>query len=544
MTIFKKYQNKSICNMELSNLILFSLGKFISLFGTFIYTFAIGLYILRLTGSGLSFATTLVFSTLPLIIINPFAGVLADRLNRKFLVVIMDLLNGALMIGLYFLSSVSGLSLTLIYVSTFIMTSFMTIFNTSIEAAIPNIVSEDRLIKINSISKIIDSISIILGPMIGGLIFAFVDIKLFIAINGISFLISGISEMFIDFSFNKEESKQEKEKIDFYLDMKQGLKYMMNKKEITSLFIVFVFLNFSIGLSITVPLPFIINNILKLGSKSFGIIQGSVPIGLIIGAVFVGKVTEKLSYKKILVRMNLVLAICMLLIGVPIIPIQIIKNTSLLLIYYCTIMCIVGVAISFIDIPILGILQKNISDEYRGRVLSLGMSLVKIISPIAFIISGALMNIIPIYLLQVLGSMVLFIYNTMDLIKSRDEKVDLKRSLVSVIKGSVIIFLIELLFFGIFKPRNLEGFLLIWGIIPILLLIDNIFSIRSVNFSKVAVDIEEVVNLTVRMNRCEREKTIVEGRLGAFGGILDKLNIIYVLSFIINLIGYVFVMPK
>lgn len=419
MTILKNHPNKSMCSRELSNLVLFSLGKFISLFGTYTYTFAIGLYILKLTGSGLSFATTLVLSTLPLVVVNPFAGVLADRVNRKLLVVLMDLLNGFLMIGLYLLSSLNGLSLPLIYASTFIMTSFMTIFNTSIEAAKPNIVSKDRLMNINSVSKIVDSISIILGPMIGGLIFAFVDIKLFIIFNGISFLLSGISEMFIDFSLNKAESRQEKEEIDIWGDMKQGFKYMIEKKDITDLFIVFVFINFSMGLSISVPLPFIINNILKLSPKSFGIIQGSFPMGLIIGAIFVGKISELISYKKLLRLMNLVLAICIILIGVPALPIQIIKNPLAILIYYCVVMCIIGVAVSFIDIPLLGILQKNISDKYRGRVLSLGMGLAKIISPIAFIISGALMDIVPMYLLQLFGSMPLFIYNGIVLIKNR-----------------------------------------------------------------------------------------------------------------------------
>ncbi|WP_432403005.1 MFS transporter [Wukongibacter sp. M2B1] len=544
MTIFKNYQNKSIGRREFSNLILFSIGKLISLFGTFIYNFAIGLYILRLTGSGLSFATTLVLSTLPLVIINPFAGVLADKLNRKFLVVFMDLLNGALMIVLYVISSSSGLSLTLIYISTFIMTSFMTIFNTSIEAAIPNIVTEDRLMNINSISKIIDSISIILGPMIGGLIFAFVDIKLFIIINGISFLFSGILEIFIDFRFNKGKARGEKEEIDFFRDIKQGLKYMMDKKEMTSLFIVFVFLNFSIGLSISVPLPFIINNILNLGPKYFGIIQGSFPIGLIVGAVFVGRVIEKMYYKKLLIRMNLVLAACMIMIGVPILPIQIINDPLALLTYYCVIMCIVGVAISFIDIPILLILQKNIADEYRGRVLSLGMSLVKIISPLAFIISGALMNIIPIYLLQMIGSMVLLIYNGIVIVKNRQGKFNFKVCFIDIIRGSSIIFSIELLLFSILVPKNLETFFLLWTVVSAILLIDNIFNEGFVNFSKFTAGMEEIINLGERKTSNKIGRTIKDDKLGVFGGPLDRLNIVYGLSFIFNLIGYVLVMPK
>lgn len=72
---------------ESINFLLYSLGLLVSLFGTNVYTFTIGLYVLKVTGSGLSFATTLVLSTIPVVLINPFAGVLADKLNRKILVV-------------------------------------------------------------------------------------------------------------------------------------------------------------------------------------------------------------------------------------------------------------------------------------------------------------------------------------------------------------------------------------------------------------------------------------------------------------------------
>ena len=67
---------------------------------------------------------------------------------------------------------------------------------------------------INSISKIIDSVSLILGPMLGGIVFAVLDIKIFIIINGISFILSGISILFIHFklfeyNINEECSKRE-----------------------------------------------------------------------------------------------------------------------------------------------------------------------------------------------------------------------------------------------------------------------------------------------------------------------------------------------
>lgn len=405
--ILEKTNNKR----EVSNFTLFLLGKLVSIFGSSIYTFAIGLYVLRITGSGLSFATTLVLGIIPMIIINPFAGVMADRFDKKKLVVGMDLANGVLLLIVYFLSSFYGLSLTIVYVSTFIMTAFTTVFNISIDAATPNIVSEKMLMNVNSISKIIDSVSSILGPMIGGMVFAFMDIKAFILINGISFIFSGISEMFIDFRFNYNEEFKVEGNVDFIMDIKEGFKYLLERKDIISMFATFIVLNIFLGFSVSIPLPFIINNVLKLGSGNFGIIQGAFPMGMIIGAVMIKKIIEKITYNRLLMYVSFVLSICMVLIGLPVLFTNISIGIPVYMFYYSLVMVILGITISSVDIPIAYMLQKLIPDEYRGRVLSIGMSMIKIILPIALILSGVLLNIMPSYILPIAGGILFLIIN-------------------------------------------------------------------------------------------------------------------------------------
>ncbi|KFN03883.1 putative membrane protein [Bacillus clarus] len=153
---------------EVKNIYLYSIGKTVSIFGTSICNFALGLYVLQMTGSALSFTVTLVLGIIPMIIINPFAGVIVDKVNKKKLVVFMDILSGILLIVVYIVSTKYELNLLIIYITTFFMTVFTTFFGIGLEAAKPNIVSENMLMSINSISKIIDSISSILGPMLGG----------------------------------------------------------------------------------------------------------------------------------------------------------------------------------------------------------------------------------------------------------------------------------------------------------------------------------------------------------------------------------------
>ncbi|MFT8315150.1 MAG: MFS transporter [Clostridium sp.] len=390
-------------NKELSNVILFSTASFISLFGTSVYNFAISLYVLKLTGSGLNFATTLIISILSTVLVNPFAGVLADRLDKKLLAVITDILNGILLVGLYMLTIQCALNLSMIYISTFFLNIFSTVYGINIEAAKSNLVSEKKLISINTINKVIESTSSILGPMVGGIIFAFLDIRFFIIINGFSFVISALLQLFMDFKFNYNNDGKNKEKINFFTDIIDGITYLRTKKNIINIFGILIALNFFIGLSINVPMPYIINNVLKLNTKFFGIIETSFPVGMILGALIIKKVMNKYSYQKIIKSTSIILSVCMIAIGFSAIMHYKVYNKSIYLMYFILIMILAGIAISSIDIPIFYILQQTIPDSFRGRVLSIGISIAKIILPIALIISGTLIDLIPTYILPIIS---------------------------------------------------------------------------------------------------------------------------------------------
>jgi len=74
-------------------------------------------------------------------------------------------------------------------------------------------------------------------------------------------------------------------------------------------------------------------------------------------------------------------------------------------------MIFAGIAISFIDIPLFYILQKTIPDEFRGRVLSIGLSIAKMILPVALIIAGVLINLLPSYFLPIISGVLLCIFS-------------------------------------------------------------------------------------------------------------------------------------
>ncbi|WP_097033797.1 MFS transporter [Clostridium tertium] len=409
---------KLIKNKEDKNAILFYLGSLISIFGTAIYTFAISLYTLKITGSSISFSTTLILSILPIIILNPIVGVIADKFNKKKLVVTANLLNGVFLFIVYLISNWKGLSTGIIYLSTFVVTSINIIFDVSIDSAIPNIVSKEKIVNINAGNRIIDSISSVLGPVFGGIAFAIFNIESFILINSISFLVSAILDTLIDFKYNSNSELEEKSdeniaisNLNYFKEIAEGFKYLISKRYIIEILAIFIIFNFFISFSVTIPIPIILNNILKIPTKSFGLIQGAIPVGMIIGAFMVKNIIAKYKLNSIFSVTGIIISVNIILLSIPLF-INTISNINIYVIYYLVIMIFMGVCISLVDIPFSYTLQTNIEEEFRARSLSLTISIVKVVVPISYLISGVLLQSIEAYVVVLFGGISVLIVST------------------------------------------------------------------------------------------------------------------------------------
>lgn len=409
---------KLIKNKEDKNAILFYLGSLISIFGTAIYTFAISLYTLKITGSSISFSTTLILSILPIIILNPIVGVIADKFNKKKLVVTANLLNGVFLFIVYLISNWKGLSTGIIYLSTFVVTSINIIFDVSIDSAIPNIVSKEKIVNINAGNRIIDSISSVLGPVFGGIAFAIFNIESFILINSISFLVSAILDTLIDFKYNSNSELEEKSdeniaisKLNYFKEISEGFKYLISKRYIIEILAIFIIFNFFISFSVTIPIPIILNNILKIPTKSFGLIQGAIPVGMIIGTFMVKNIIAKYKLNSIFSVTGIIISVNIILLSIPLF-INTISNINIYVIYYLVIMIFMGVCISLVDIPFSYTLQTNIEEEFRARSLSLTISIVKVVVPISYLISGVLLQSIEAYVVVLFGGISVLIVST------------------------------------------------------------------------------------------------------------------------------------
>lgn len=410
--------------MENRNIYLFASGKAVSILGSSIFSFAIGLYVLKLTGSALNYAMTLMLSVIPMVVISPIAGVIADRVSKKWLVSGMDFINSILFAALFILSIYRELTLPVIYIAIVLLNVFTTFFGIGIETAKPALVSSEKLIRINSLSKLIDSSATVLGPVIGGVVYAFVDIRALILFSSIAFMISAVSEWFIDYEFNLERRLYEnheksEENKSILSDIMEGWKFFSGNRSLLQLFFLFFMLNMLLGFSVNVPLPYIINEVLRFSSSRFGMINSMFPIGLIIGTLTVEYVMKRIEFRKLLILMNILISIMASVIGLPVI---LGLDSGMSLAFYCIVNIIIGIAIAYVDVPVMTILQNEVPRELLGRVLSLIMSLVKAMLPVALLCSGALTSRMPVQLIPAAGAVIPFIYSIFMLKKNSTER--------------------------------------------------------------------------------------------------------------------------
>jgi hypothetical protein len=181
-------------------------------------------------------------------------------------------------------------------------------------------------------------------------------------------------EVFIDFGLNckEPEGKSNITKINFLGDIKEALKYMMGEQKIMGIFIIFVFLNFFISLSVSVPLPFIVNEVLRLNSRQFGMIQGAFSVGAIIGAFLVKKMSKGIRHNSYYILMSNLVSISIIMVGLPLLFPKLNVSASIYFLFYCLIMILLGTVISLIDIPFLFIMQINIPDP-TGEGMLIGI---------------------------------------------------------------------------------------------------------------------------------------------------------------------------
>lgn len=289
--------------MKNKNFIIIVLGQIISLFGNSIQRFSMSLYLLQFTGSTATFANILAISTIPYIIFAPIAGKLSDSVSKKKIMVYLDFFCAILIGGYAFVLLREKDSTLIIGVVMFMLSICYTLYGPAVTASIPQMVEEDKLTSANGIINQVNSIVNFLGPILAGILYGLLGIKLIVIINAISFLISAIIELFIDIK-DIEKNKEKVFSMNFinksFIDMKDSFVYLKNKKKIIlGIIASYAFCNIFLVPILSIVCPYFINIFLNLSSKVYGIAEAICVLGMILGGFFISIKPNLFSIKKV-----------------------------------------------------------------------------------------------------------------------------------------------------------------------------------------------------------------------------------------------------
>lgn len=296
--------------MKNKNFIIIVIGQIISLFGNAIQRFSMSLYLLEFTGSTATFAKILAISTIPYIIFAPIAGRLSDNINRKKIMVYLDLFCSVIIGGYAFILLRGHDHELIVGTVMFILSICATLYGPAVVSSIPQIVDEERLTSANGIINQVGSIVNFVGPILAGLLYGLLGIKVIVIINAVSFLLSAIMEMFLDIPDvvkRKEDNKKEDNRVlamnfvkKSFADMKESFIYLKNdKKVILGIIASYALCNIFLVPILSIVAPYFINIFLGLPSEIFGIVEAICVLGMILGGFWISVKPNMFSIKKV-----------------------------------------------------------------------------------------------------------------------------------------------------------------------------------------------------------------------------------------------------
>jgi MFS family permease len=218
-------------------------GQTISTLGSSFTTFALPLLIYTLTGSSLNLALTVVAAVLPYFFFGLVIGAWVDRVNRKRLMVLTDLVRALVIASIPFASVLGLLSAWWIYAVAFLNSALTICFDAANFSAIPRLVSHEDLVKANGRVQAGYSIAKVGGPLLGGLFITVVSLPMLLLVDATSFLISAISLMLITASFNiATDAKQAPTSL--RQDIIEGLRYVLKHPILCWITLLLLLVNF------------------------------------------------------------------------------------------------------------------------------------------------------------------------------------------------------------------------------------------------------------------------------------------------------------
>jgi MFS family permease len=377
-------QRKTIYSKDF---LLVAIGQIISIFGNQILRYAIPLYLLNQTGSSALFGTVSAFAFIPMLVLFPIGGIIADRLNKKNIMVVLDFCT-AMLIFLFCLLEGTINIVPLIATTMIFLYGIQGTYQPAVKASVPILVDTEHIMQANSIVDVINSLASMAGPVIGGILFSVFGLTPVLYISIVCFFVAAVMETFIHIPFEKKQAKGNIFTIGI-ADLKNSFGFIFKKQPVLwKVSLVYASVNLLLTSLVLIGAPVLI--IQHLGftadtaNRLYGYAQGVLAAGAVLGGLLAGALSKKLNAK----ISPFLLIGCALSIFLGGIALQSLSNSTAI---YITIVAGFGLLMvlsTLFQIQLMTYIQILTPKDLIGKVISCVICICMCTNPIGQLVYG------------------------------------------------------------------------------------------------------------------------------------------------------------
>lgn len=371
---------------------LMALGQIISLFGNAAVRFALPLYLMNLTGSSALYGTVTACALIPAVLLSPAGGMIADRGNKRNMMVILDFFTAAL-ICLFALRMREADPVLPLTVTLMLLYGIAGAYQPLVQASIPLLVKPDHFMAANSIINTISSAASLLGPVLGGVLYSAYGLQVVLWICVLCFLGSAVMELFIHIPLKKRDQNGgiwHTIKSDFT----ESLFFIRKQKPVLGKGLLAVLgINLFLSAMIVVGLPYMITVVWNPenadANRLYGFAEGALAAGGLTGGICAGVFANRLPVCK---SGNLLIAcaLCAFPMGAAA------AAFSSGMINYCimTACCFLAMVFSTIfTVQMMSFVQAETPQEMLGKVIAVMLTVAMCAQPFGNALYGVLFEV-------------------------------------------------------------------------------------------------------------------------------------------------------
>lgn len=369
------------------NFTLLVLGQVSSLFGNYILRLALSMYVLELTGSAAVFAGLLSAATIPTILLSPFGGILADRADRRNIMVALDAMTGtAVLCAALLLSEQRAL---VVIGALLVLLSVLGAFETpTVQACIPSMLTGDNIIRGNAVVNQTASISYLTAPLLGGIFYSAFGIKPVMYASVLCFFVTAFLECFIRLDYRPAGfggNALAVAKADF-LDSVRFIG--KERRDILRILLLAALSRFFVMGVTLVGLPFLVRTVLGLDARYYGAAESVLAVAVIAGSMAAGVLAGKIE-KGGLSPMLAAVGLCIVPAGLAfLLP----AGTGVRYAVLVAAFCGMQIAISMFSIYAVSMIQQGTPEHLIGKVMAYTSAITMCAQPAGQMVYGFLFD--------------------------------------------------------------------------------------------------------------------------------------------------------